>query len=308
MRSSTLEQLLTNIAKDHFYLMHLCYGHDVSSRRPLWEYASKHSMIGLDHGDPDVDRKWDRFPESKKKKLSWKWRRQFELFSTMENDDCIVAMAGKSHLLGVGLARHPYSFDPHLRSTFFRHIRPVRWLIRYRWTDRVPFRVSAFPNTISYVDETSKYWRIVDRRLGLQRKIPRETESHARREKKHLQMKYGRGEGREHRKLKNWVYSHPEKVGLHDVVGKHEEYPFLSGDRADIVFDLQGNRYAVVEIETSNPAPGAHQALKYKVLKCAELGWDLTSADVEALLVAWERPNDHRFCRKYHVRFEKKRV
>jgi hypothetical protein len=306
--SSTLEALLAQIAKDHFYLMHLCYGHDISSRQPLWEYASRHGLIGLDYGDPNVDKKWDKFPGSEKKRLTSKWRRQFDLFSTMEKGDCVVIMSGKTHLLGVGLVRDPYVFKARLRSKFFRHIRPVKWLIRYRWRDRLPFRVSAFLNTLIYVDENSSYWKVVSRKLSLQRGIPHETEYHARREKKQLQQKYGGGEGKEHRKLKNWVYSHPDKVGVSDILRKHEEYEFLSGDRADIVFDLQGNRYTVVEIETNNPTPGVHQALKYKVLKCAELGLDLKSPDVEALLVAWRKPDDLRFCRKYGVRFTKRRV
>jgi hypothetical protein len=64
------------------------------------------------------------------------------------------------------------------------------------------------------------------------------------------------------------------------------EYELPSGDRADVVFDLLGNRYAVVEIETDNPTPGAYQAIKYKVLKCAQVGLDLKSRNVEAILVA----------------------
>src|SRR5205814_5422778 len=121
--------------------------------------------------------------------------------------------------------------------------------------------------------------------------------------------KYGpRGEGPDHKKLKEWIHDHPEDIGLHGVLKSHLEYEFLTGDRVDLLFDMQGDRYAVVEIETDNPLPGAFQALKYKVLKCAELGSDIKSSKVEAILVAWGEPEDRGFCQSYNVRFVKKRL
>lgn len=82
------------------------------------------------------------------------------------------------------------------------------------------------------------------------------------------------------------------------------EYVFTSGDTADIVFELNGNKYAVVEIETNYPDPGCHQALKYKVLKCAELGLDIKSSNVEAILVALSVLQEVRdFSNKYGIRF-----
>ena len=121
--------------------------------------------------------------------------------------------------------------------------------------------------------------------------------------------KYGpRGEGLDHKKLKEWMHDHPEDIGLNGVLKGHLEYEFLTGDRVDLLFDLEGDRYAVVEIETDNPLPGAFQALKYKVLKCAEVGLDIKSSKVEAILVAWEKPEDRGFCHSYSVRFVKKRL
>ncbi len=121
--------------------------------------------------------------------------------------------------------------------------------------------------------------------------------------------KYGLGgEGSDHRKLKEWILDHPEDIGLQAVLRSHLEYEFLTGDRVDLLFDLEGDRYAVVEIETNNPLPGAFQALKYKVLKCAEVGSDIKSSKVEAILVAWREPEDPEFCQSYNVRFVKKRL
>jgi len=121
--------------------------------------------------------------------------------------------------------------------------------------------------------------------------------------------KYGPGgEGSDHRKLKEWIRDHPEDIGLRGVLRSHLEYEFLTGDRVDLLFDLEGDRHAVVEIETDNPLPGAFQALKYRVLKCAEVGSDIKSTKVEAILVAWGEPEDHEFCHIYNVRFVKKRL
>jgi hypothetical protein len=121
--------------------------------------------------------------------------------------------------------------------------------------------------------------------------------------------KYGPGgEGPDHKKLKEWILHHPEDIGLHGVSKSHLEYEFLTGDRVDLLFHLEGDRFAVVEIETDNPLPGAFQALKYKVLKCAEIGSDIKSSKVEAILVAWGEPEDRGFCQSYNVRFVKKRL
>ncbi len=81
------------------------------------------------------------------------------------------------------------------------------------------------------------------------------------------------------------------------------EYGFDCGDCADILFKLGNERYAVVEVETDIPEPGAYQALKYKVLQCAELGFEIKSPNVEAILVAWSIPESTKeLCAKYNIR------
>jgi hypothetical protein len=125
-----------------------------------------------------------------------------------------------------------------------------------------------------------------------------------------IARKYGPGgEGVEHKKLKEWVAQNPKEIGLNNVKGTDIEYVFTSGDVADIVFEIGGNRYAVVEIETLDPLPGCYQALKYRVLKCAELGIDIKSIDVEAILVAWSLPQEAKdFCNKYGIRFVERKL
>lgn len=125
-----------------------------------------------------------------------------------------------------------------------------------------------------------------------------------------LLRKYGYGgEGAKHKALKEWVSQHPEFLGLKDVLGMKLEYPFMSGDAADILFEISGNRYAVVEIETQSPMPGCYQALKYKILMLAQLGAPISSSNVEAFLVAWSIPLEvEDFCKKYTILFFEKKL
>jgi len=77
----------------------------------------------------------------------------------------------------------------------------------------------------------------------------------------------------------------------------------------DIVFVLDNNKYAIVEIETTDPVPSAYQSLKYRPLLCAELGLALDSPDVDTFLIAWETPEDVKgFCKRYGIKFMEKRL
>ena len=119
-----------------------------------------------------------------------------------------------------------------------------------------------------------------------------------------MARKYGSyGEGQEHKMLKKWVASHPESIGITNVRKVIVEHIFISGDAADIVFEIPENRYVVVEIETNFPLPGCYQALKYRVLKCAEMGRNIACSNVEAVLVARTLPlNVKNICSKYGIR------
>jgi len=137
---------------------------------------------------------------------------------------------------------------------------------------------------------------------------PRAVKSGSRNRRIAIARKYGHGgEGEEHKNLKQWVATHPESIGLTNVTRPHIEYVFPSGDAADIVFELPSHRYAVVEVETWNPLPGCYQALKYKVLKCAEIGLEIDSPNIEAIVVARISSREIKdFCSKYGLRFVQK--
>jgi len=119
-----------------------------------------------------------------------------------------------------------------------------------------------------------------------------------------IKRKYGpTEESEDHKKLKNWIAEHPEELGLKNVKEKEiEKHVFPSGDVPDIVFILENNNYAVVEIETGDLFQGAYQSLKYKVLLCAEKNLPINSKLVRAFLVAYEIPQDVKdFCQKYGI-------
>ena len=115
--------------------------------------------------------------------------------------------------------------------------------------------------------------------------------------------KYGPGgEGENHKRLKEWVAKNPLAIGLKDVKNVEVEYSFCSGDTVDLLFEIKNGHDVVVEIETDSPLPGAHQTIKYRVLRCAEKNYSLSDSRVKSALVAWEIPQDvKRFCDQYKI-------
>jgi hypothetical protein len=114
----------------------------------------------------------------------------------------------------------------------------------------------------------------------------------------------GGGEGEEHRKLKEYIRSHPEAIGLSSVKSGELEHTFISGDVVDILFEHRDGSYSVVEIETTDPLPGCYQAIKYRALQCAEMRLPLDSTKVRAVVVAHSIPSDlGKFCQSYGIHF-----
>lgn len=115
--------------------------------------------------------------------------------------------------------------------------------------------------------------------------------------------KYGPGgEGEKHKILKEWIATHPQDIGLETIKHYKKEYVFLSGDTVDILFEIDDENDAVVEIETNYPFPGCYQAIKYRALRCAQRSLDLDSDKVKAIIVAWEISDEiKRFCDKYKI-------
>ena len=110
----------------------------------------------------------------------------------------------------------------------------------------------------------------------------------------YLERKGQVGEGEPHRVLKEYMAQNPAVIGLHPEKPGEQEYPFVSGDKCDVVFDLGQNGYAVVEIkkgERGELVKGVYQAIKYRALMKAEKGHG-ENYPVSAYLVAYDIPDD----------------
>jgi hypothetical protein len=137
-------------------------------------------------------------------------------------------------------------------------------------------------------------WEELLEELGLQPVEPtlEDLDTRGRAYTEMLERRGGSGEGIGHLKLKEYVAANPQAVGLSPVQPAQVEHLFIAGDRADIVFDLGENGWAVVEIkngEIGELVKGVYQLVKYRALLKAEKG-HRRSVNVDAVLVAYEIP------------------
>ena len=103
------------------------------------------------------------------------------------------------------------------------------------------------------------------------------------------------GESLRHKELKEYVASHPELIGLPQITSSFIEYPFPSGDKVDIAFDLSDNKWVVVEIEIEGSTEnliGVFQVVKYRALQQAVLQAQEIIGKVEGILVAHSIPEE----------------
>lgn len=83
------------------------------------------------------------------------------------------------------------------------------------------------------------------------------------------------GEGEDHKKLKEYIYNHPEKLRIKRVAHKEMEHILLSGDRLDVYFELKNGSKIAVEVKpAASPDAdilrGIFQCVKYKTILDAE--------------------------------------
>lgn len=101
------------------------------------------------------------------------------------------------------------------------------------------------------------------------------------------------GESAAHLELKAYVAEHPELIGLPKSSIAYVEYPFPTGDRVDVAFQVNDNRWAVVEIELEGAIQnliGLFQVVKYRALQLAVFKSKGIDIDVEGYLVARSIP------------------
>ena len=100
----------------------------------------------------------------------------------------------------------------------------------------------------------------------------------------------GGGEGPDHKKLKEYIYNHPEVIGIIDIKKRDMEHILLSGDRLDVYFVLADNSKVAVEIKPSTSPDadimrGLYQCVKYKAILDAEDKVHGNKANNSAILV-----------------------
>lgn len=83
--------------------------------------------------------------------------------------------------------------------------------------------------------------------------------------------KYYDGEGKAHKELKEYIYNHPNAVGLKDVVRAKIEQLLPSGDKLDVYFELANGTVVAVEVKSSisddaDITRGIFQCVKYKAI------------------------------------------
>ena len=100
----------------------------------------------------------------------------------------------------------------------------------------------------------------------------------------------GGGEGPDHKKLKEYIYNHPETIGIKDIKKRDMEHILLSGDRLDVYFELADGSKVAVEIKPSTSPDadvmrGLYQCVKYKTILDAEDKVHGNKANNSAILV-----------------------
>ena len=111
-------------------------------------------------------------------------------------------------------------------------------------------------------------WDWVLKALGLQPAIIVEEKER----EQLMKSTYGSGgEGEEHRKLKNYIATHPEVIGIEKVIYCATEYELLSGDRLDVYFECKGNKHYAVEVKPNTSSDGdvlrgIFQCIKYQAV------------------------------------------
>jgi hypothetical protein len=100
----------------------------------------------------------------------------------------------------------------------------------------------------------------------------------------------GGGEGPAHKKLKEYIYNHPETIGIKNIKKRDMEHILLSGDRLDVYFVLADDSKVAVEIKPSTSPDadimrGLYQCVKYKAILDAEDKVHGNKANNSAILV-----------------------
>lgn len=102
---------------------------------------------------------------------------------------------------------------------------------------------------------------------------------------------FGKGEGPEHKAIKDYIAEHPESIGIKKkVVYKETEHILPSGDKLDVYFKLRnGNRLAIEVKPSTSPnediTRGIYQCVKYQAVMDAQRSIEYGNHENSTLLV-----------------------
>ncbi len=132
-------------------------------------------------------------------------------------------------------------------------------------------------------------WDWVLKELGLQEATSLTDEELEEIKKPHA---YGKGgEGEEHKKLKEYILSHPDALGYKNVVLSKAEHELPSGDKLDVYFEFSDGTHVAVEVKPSTSPDsdltrGIFQCVKYRAVMEALRQVENGSYDIHTLLVS----------------------
>lgn len=97
-------------------------------------------------------------------------------------------------------------------------------------------------------------------------------------------------EGTKHKALKEYIYNHPECIGIKKVKYKEMEHTLLSGDRLDVYFKLKDDTQIAVEVKSAisdnaDILRGVYQCVKYDAILNAEQSVKGVHPKTKSLLV-----------------------
>ncbi len=158
-------------------------------------------------------------------------------------------------------------------------------------------------------DEVFAYpdWEVLLNKLGLQpvEPTPEDLDQRGLAYTEFLERRGGGGEAEGHLQLKEYIAAHPQEIGLNPAGLAQKEFLFIAGDRADILFNLGVDGWAVVEIKNGDVGElvkGVYQLVKYRALLQAQEGHG-SPILVHTVLVAYEIPSEiSMFASKFGIR------
>lgn len=112
-------------------------------------------------------------------------------------------------------------------------------------------------------------------------------------------------ESDDHRRLKDYIAARPGLLGLRPEAHAHVEYLFRTGDQVDILFEVPGGEWAVVEVEVEEGLEvGVYQAIKYRVLAAVEARLPIDTPRVRCFVAAFggDAPSVRSLAERYGVR------